>query len=108
MYEYNGTVVKIVDADTIDVRVDIGFGISYKERFMVLGFDAWEMRGEERPRGIVAKNRVLELIPIGDPVIIKTHKDKKGKYGRYLAEVFTHDGENIGELLIKEGHAKKY
>jgi len=108
MYEYNGTVEKIVDADTIDIRVDLGFGIGFKERFRVLGIDAWEMKGTERANGIKAKERVIELIPVGSHVTIKTHKDQKGKYGRYLAEIFSDNGENIGEVLIKEGHAEKY
>ena len=55
MYEYKGIVVKIVDADTIDVRVDLGFSISTHQRLRVARIDAWEIRGEERPKGLAAK-----------------------------------------------------
>ena len=106
-WTYYAVVVKIVDADTSDVEIDLGFYTKREERLRLARIDAWEVRGEERPKGLVAKDRVIELIPVGSQVIITT--EKKGKYGRYIAEVIFKAGEedaNLSDLLVEEGHAE--
>tara|TARA_R100000734_G_C3314352_1_gene105913 strand:+ start:253 stop:594 length:342 start_codon:yes stop_codon:yes gene_type:complete len=111
MFEYYATVLKVVDGDTIDVMVDLGMGVHRKERLRFSRINAWETRGEHKEKGKLAKARVAELIPVGDKVLIKTQKDKKGKYGRYIAEIFILDGilsTNLNDLLLNEGHAVLY
>jgi len=111
MFEYHATVLKVVDGDTIDVMVDLGMGVHRKERLRFSRINAWETRGEHKEKGKLAKARVAELIPVGDKILIKTQKDKKGKYGRYIAEIFILDSVmsvNLNDLLLNEGHAVLY
>ena len=111
MWEYFAVVDRVVDADTLDLRVDLGFGVLLKERFRLARIDAWEVRGEERPQGLVAKARVEELCPVGSRILIATEKDK-GKYGRYIAEIILLGADdkltNLNDLLVEEGHAEFY
>ena len=114
MYEYRAKVISVYDADTMRVDIDLGFGVWLKNQSLRwLGIDAWEVRGEEREDGLVARDRVRELI-LDKEVILKTYKDSKGKYGRWLAEVYTSstvllEWENsINQQLINEGHAEPY
>jgi len=111
MYKYYATVLKIVDGDTIDVLVDLGMGVHRKERLRFSRINAWEIRGEHKAKGKLAKARVAELIPVGEKILIQTEKDKQGKYGRYLAEIFILEGslsKNLNDLLLNEGHAVLY
>ena len=114
MYEYKAKVISMYDADTMRVDIDLGFGVWMKNQVIRwLKIDAWEMRGEEREKGIIARDRARELI-LGKEVIIKTYKDEKGKYGRWLAEVYFDDEApkeweySINLQLINEGHAVPY
>tara|TARA_R100001443_G_scaffold90220_3_gene96701 strand:+ start:2272 stop:2613 length:342 start_codon:yes stop_codon:yes gene_type:complete len=111
MFEYNATVLKIIDGDTIDVMVDLGMGVHRKERLRFSRINAWELRGEFKLKGQLAKSRVAELIPVGEKIIVKTEKDKRGKYGRYIAEIYMIHGkaqQNLNDLLLNEGHAVLY
>ena len=87
MYEYRAKVEKIYDGDTITVEIVLGFGVYKTERLRLSGIDAPELRGEQRPYGLVSRDKLRELI-LGQEVIIKTYKDKKGKYGRYIADIY--------------------
>ena len=107
-YFYSAEVLKIVDADTIDIRIDLGLSVQVNIRTRLHRIDAWEVRGEEREKGLLAKARVEELIPVGTEVTVNTHKDKKGKYGRYLVEIFTANNKNVNNILLTEGHAVVY
>lgn len=119
MYEYQATVHRIVDADTLDLNVDLGMGVFTRQRIRLARVDAWEVRGEEREKGMAAKVRVAELLAGTEDgpmkVIIRTKKDKRGKYGRYIAEVIIparqEDGilvpeVNLSDKLVAEGHAE--
>tara|TARA_R100000008_G_C3537761_1_gene143037 strand:+ start:158 stop:487 length:330 start_codon:yes stop_codon:yes gene_type:complete len=107
MYEYKAKVVKVYDGDTITVDFDLGFGIILQgQKIRLLGINTPEVRGEEKIEGIHSRDCLRERI-FGKTVTIKTHKDKKGKYGRWLGEVYLED-ENINEWLISEGLAKRY
>lgn len=113
MYEYNCKLLKIVDGDTIDVLIDLGFHIYIKERVRLYGINAPECRTrdlEEKKRGIASKNRLREIIKsFGKNFIIKTIFDKKGKYGRILGEVYDADKKNCAnKILLNEGHAVEY
>jgi micrococcal nuclease len=107
MYEYKATVTKVYDGDTITVDVDLGFGIVLKkQKIRLLGINTPEVRGPERADGILSRNALRQRI-LDQQVIIRTSKDKKGKYGRWLGEVYVED-ENINQWLITEGYAIKY
>jgi len=92
MYEYNATVSKVYDGDTITVVIQLGFGVFKNERLRLKGIDAPEMRGEERPFGLVSRDKLRELI-LDQKIIVKTFKDKKGKYGRYIADIYIESPE---------------
>jgi len=111
MYTYNVIVTKIYDGDTITVDVDLGFGIWMKKQSIrLIGINTPEIRGDERERGLISRDALREKLE-GETVTIRTYKDKKGKYGRWLAEVFILDAMsevNINQWLINEGYAEKY
>jgi micrococcal nuclease len=107
MYTYRAVVVSAYDGDTIRVDIDLGFGIWFRNQPMRLArIDTPEMRGADKVAGTIARDFLRERI-LGQEVTIKTSKDKAGKYGRYIAEVI-HKGENINNLLVKEGYARYY
>ena len=105
MYEYKAKVVKVYDGDTITALIDLGFGVTFKEKIRLYGINTPEIRGKERPDGLISRDRLRERI-LDKDVIIKTLKDKKGKYGRYIAEIYLEE-ENINEWLVSEGLAEK-
>lgn len=109
MYEYEATVRRWVDGDTVDVDIDLGFGLIYSnQRIRLFGIDAYEFRTrdlEEKKKGLAATEFVNEQAPVGSKVVIKTYKGDK--YGRILGEIFV--GEtNLNALLTTEGHAVRY
>jgi|TARA_R110000851_G_scaffold112533_1_gene236688 micrococcal nuclease len=107
MYEYSAEVKKVYDGDTITVDFDLGFGIILrKQKIRLLGINTPEVRGESRDQGLISRDRLRERI-LGKTVTIKTSRDKKGKYGRWLGEVFIKD-ENINQWLLNEGLAVVY
>ena len=107
IYIYKGKVIKVVDGDTVDIAVDLGFGVKMIQRFRLYSINAPEMRGEDRALGKAAKQFLTELI-IDKPIMVKTYKDEQGKYGRYLADLYTVDMECINEIMVKNGHAVEY
>lgn len=104
-YWYTAVCERVVDGDTVDMQVDLGFGIVIRDRFRLLGVDAWETRGEERERGLAAAARLRELVE-GKPLLIHTRKDERGKYGRWLADIYV-DDVDVGATLVEEGHAER-
>ncbi len=112
MYEYKATINRVVDGDTVDVALDLGFDIVYNNRIRLLGIDTPESRTrdlEEKKRGLAAKDRVKALCPKGSVVTVKTTKDGKGKFGRILGEIYVNGIlQSINQLLIEEGHAVEY
>ena len=112
MYEYKATIRRVVDGDTVDVTLDLGFNIMFNSRIRLLGIDTPESRTrdlEEKKRGLAAKDRVKELCPVGSSVILKTTKDGRGKFGRILGEIFVSGVvQSINQLLVEEGHAVEY
>ena len=111
MYTYKATVLKIVDGDTIDVNIDLGFGIVFSnQRIRLYGIDAPETRTKnklEKQRGLVTKLRLQQLCPVGSSISVRTHLRKRGKYGRILGELYI-DGnkKSVNSILVKEGLAK--
>ena len=115
MYEYKAKVLRVVDGDTVDLEVDKGFNTFMRDRFRLFGIDAPETYGvkktsEEYAAGQKAKNWLKEKIE-NRSVIVKTHKDKRGKYGRWLAEIFRvveEEEESVNNQMIKLGLAQEY
>lgn len=109
MYEYKAIVRRWVDGDTVDVDIDLGFGLVYSnQRVRLYGIDAYETRTrdlEEKRRGLDAKSFVEDVAPIGSEITLKTYKE--GKYGRILGEIFV-EGKNLNAWLTHEGHATRY
>ncbi|HBY68207.1 MAG TPA: nuclease [Flavobacteriaceae bacterium] len=109
-YIYKAIVTKVVDGDTFDLKIDLGFDVTVKHRIRLYGVDAYEtsLRGdtteEEKRKGIEAKAFLIDRI-FDKEVIIETVKDKKGKYGRYLANV-CHEGKMVSEMLVEKGYVK--
>lgn len=104
MYEYTAIVEKIVDGDTLDLSVNLGFRIYNRDRFRLLGIDTPE-RGQA---GWAKATAALKnLIPVGAEVIINTAKPYRDKYGRWLATIYL-DGQDINAKMIADGFAKEY
>ena len=116
-YIYRGKLERVVDGDTIDALIDVGFDIWIKKRIRYSGIDTWESRTrdlEEKAKGLEAKARnkalLMEVSSKSGYFRLKSHG--VGKYGRVLGEIFIEDAEgkqyNINETLISEGHAYVY
>lgn len=112
MYEYRAKTVKIVDGDTVDIDIDLGFDVWIRnQRIRLYKVDTPEKRTRnktEKKAGLLATEKVTNLIPVGSTIVIKTHKDGKGKYGRILGELINEDGVNVNEYLIKNRYAVAY
>ena len=111
MYEYRCNVVHIVDGDTVDVDIDLGFGVwMKKQRIRMYGIDTPESRTrdlEEKKYGLMAKQFVLDHLPIGSTQTLRTRKDGVGKYGRILGEFVVGD-TTVNQLLIDTHNAVAY
>lgn len=105
-YRYHGRVRRVVDGDTVRVDLDLGLGVwRHSVALRLLGIDAPELRGPERRQGLAAKQWLTRLI--GDKeVVVETHRDAQGKYGRWMATIWLDDA-NVNERLIAEGHARR-
>jgi micrococcal nuclease len=115
MYEYRCKVLKVIDGDTVDIDIDLGFGTWIRnERVRIMGIDTPESRTSnliEKKFGLAAKSRLQELL--GETAILKTQvskkgEDMKGKFGRILGNFATEDGRNCADILCEEGHAVTY
>ena len=109
MFEYSCTIVKVVDGDTVDVDIDLGFGVWLKkQRIRLYGIDTPESRTrdlEEKKYGLAAKAFVLACLPIGSTQTLTTVQDKTGKYGRILGKFKAYDSDldawvNMNQWMI--------
>jgi len=111
MYEYSCEVKRVVDGDTVDVTMDLGFNILHKCRVRLFGIDTPESRTrdlDEKARGKMASAFLKNAIDSGEQVIIQTKlKDSRGKFGRVLGDIVI-DGININQLMVKNYHAAAY
>jgi micrococcal nuclease len=104
-YTYKAFVTKVYDGDTITADIDLGFGILYKKvKLRLARINAPEVRGIERDKGILSRDYLRNLI-LHREVLIETKKDTKGKYGRYIAEIWLFNGVNINDFLVEQGLA---
>jgi len=113
--EYDVTVIKVVDGDTVDVDIDLGFGVTLKdERVRIMGIDTPESRTSDKVEkvfGTAAKNRLYELMKDGAKLITTENKhgeDMKGKFGRILGDFRAPDGKLVTDIMIEEGHCVAY
>ena len=107
MYKYNAKLDRVVDGDTVDALVDLGFDTWKKVRIRMMGMNAPESRTrdlEEKKLGLAAKARLIELLSGGN-FILQSHG--VGKYGRCLGTLLVGDND-INKQLINEGHATEY
>lgn len=107
MYEYRAFVRRVYDGDTVTVDIDLGFDVVLRnQKIRLVRINAPEVRGVQRPEGL--KSRDALRAKIGNRWIrIKTEKDKKGKYGRWLGEIWLEE-ECVNDWLLKEGYAEEY
>ena len=108
MYKYNAKVTRVVDGDTVDALVDLGFDTWKKVRIRMMGLNAPESRTrdlEEKKKGLAAKDRLKAVLEGANTIQLNSHG--VGKYGRCLGELFVNE-VNVNKKLIEEGHAVEY
>ena len=111
MYEYNVKVIKIIDGDTIDVDIDLGFNtVLVKQRIRLFGIDTPESRTrnkEEKKRGLLSKAYLASKCPVGSTIRLRSHE--RGKFGRILGDIFEYNKTtSINDELVEEGYAVHY
>tara|TARA_R110000751_G_scaffold89654_1_gene176454 strand:+ start:426 stop:791 length:366 start_codon:yes stop_codon:yes gene_type:complete len=111
LYQYKVSVTRIVDGDTVDVDVDLGFGVWLRnERIRLAGVDTPEKRTRdpiEKKAGIKASEFTGKMLTGADEIILLSHEKGKGKYGRILGTLMC-DGMSLNDALISSGNAKEY
>ena len=111
-YEYSAKLVRVVDGDTADAMIDLGFDTWVKKRIRFYGVDTWESRTrnlEEKKLGLAAKEYVKDLLQNSDEGKFSIISYGTGKYGRVLGELFVKGHESsVNELLKENGHAYEY
>ena len=108
-FHYRATVTSVYDGDTCTVELDLGLSIAlHKQKIRLARINAPELRGRSHRRGRTARDFLRGVI-LEKEILLQTIKDKKGKYGRYLGELWVKQGRrmvNVNDLLVTEGHAK--
>ena len=114
LYVRRAKIVRLVDGDTVDVDIDLGMAITTRQRLRLFGINTPEVRGPEKASGHAATQHLADLLVEfrheGEwDLVVQTYKDKKGKYGRYLADLIgvEEDGNpvNLNERMVTDGHA---
>ena len=116
MYEYRSVILRVVDGDTVDVDIDLGFDIMLKkQRIRMYGVDTPESRTrdlEEKKHGLAAKEFVQSYLPVGTNQTLRTKLDDRGKFGRILGEFVVFDGNDrkstLNDLLVTNYHGVRY
>ena len=107
MYTYKAKLDRVIDGDTVDANIDLGFDITIHKRIRLAGIDTPESRTrdlEEKARGLASKAKLVELLGDGDFTL---ESKEVGKYGRVLGTLIV-DDVNINDTLVKEGFAVEY
>lgn len=112
MYEYKTSLVRVVDGDTVELTVDLGFTVTAKVVFRLLGINSPEMKGVTKSSGLVARQGLIDLLGQGDLSIRSEKPVKTDKYGRWLATITVTrpDGSTfvVNDEMIKSGFAVAY
>jgi micrococcal nuclease len=118
-YIYRCIVTRVVDGDTVDAEIDLGFNMVHKDRIRLMGIDTPESRTrnkKEKMLGLASKARLKEILTTGkssrmgtrvNPIYLQTSKEGKGKFGRILGTLWMND-QNVNDILIAENHARPY
>lgn len=116
LYNYKIEIVSVIDGDTVDADIDLGFGVwARNQRFRLKGINCKEVKGVERAEGLKAKD-MLERLLKGKYITAKTERDKTDKYGRYVAALMitvdpkrpeTSEVVYVSEWMVKAGFAEK-
>jgi micrococcal nuclease len=114
MYQYKCKIIKVLDGDTVDIDLDLGFKIILaNQRVRLAGVDTPESRttiAEEKVRGVLSKKKLAEKLPIGSWQIIETQKPDSNddKFGRILGVIILEDGTRVNDWLIQNNYAVPY
>ena len=109
LYYYKIDNISVYDGDTITCDIDLGFNvIMRKQKIRLYGIDTPEIRGFEREEGLKSKMALIGQINEAEVMYMKSHKDKSGKYGRWLGELYTDKMINLNNWLVQNGYAKEY
>jgi micrococcal nuclease len=113
LYVYKCKVTRVVDGDTVDVVLDLGFSIEYRDRVRLMAIDTPESRTRnkvEKKLGLASKGRLKDLCQYyKGGLVLRTSKEGKGKFGRILGSLFPTNGDqSLNERLIEEGYARPY
>jgi len=112
MFEYRATMLRVVDGDTVDIDIDLGFGVWLrKQRVRLNGIDTPESRTrdlEEKHYGKLATKFIEDRFPVGETFTLRTHKDDKGKFGRILGELVDSMGVSVNDTMIAQCYAVPY
>jgi|TARA_B110000495_G_C22977700_1_gene574417 micrococcal nuclease len=113
MYTYKAKLIRIVDGDTIDAEIDLGFDTIVRKRIRLYGINTPDTKTkdlDEKAKGLASKQRLTELLD--NEFVVETILNKRGKYGRVLGVIYTISANNkrlnINEVLVNEGHAGKH
>ena len=111
-YKYNVKIKKVIDGDTVDVDIDLGFGVwLHKERVRIMGIDTPESRTRDKVEklfGLASKQKLKDLLPLSSmQILVVEEYDAKGKFGRILGD-FEIEDKRVTDILIEEGHAVAY
>lgn len=104
MYQYRAEVIRIVDGDTLHLKVDLGFDVTRSDSFRLYGINAPEM---STPEGKAARAWLVEILKDHPTIVVTTHKDDREKYGRYLGTLWL-GSQNVNEAMVAVGHAVPY
>ena len=114
MYQYRAKILKVLDGDTVQVDLDLGFNIVLaNQKVRLAGIDTPESRtanAEEKPRGLLSKKKLTEKLPVGSYAMIETMKSDSndGKFGRILGVFITEDGTRVNQWMIDNNYAVLY
>lgn len=108
MFTYNAQVIDVYDGDTVTVVVDLGFHTKQTLKIRLAGINTPELKGDDREKGLIARDRLAELI-LNKQVVLKTYKDRQEKFGRWLGDIYLPDSLiSVNTILLNEGLAKTY
>lgn len=110
LYFYKATVTDVYDGDTVTADLDLGLGVVMrKQKLRLYGINTPELRGAEAEDGKRSRQALMDFIEFaGEPIeiVVRTYKDKTGKFGRWLVELFA-DGENVNDVMVDYGFAQR-
>lgn len=106
-YTYNAKVKSVYDGDTIKVDIDLGFDVWLKDQTIRLyGINAPEVKGESKTEGLIARDRLRDLV-LNKDIVLETIRDSKEKFGRWLGKLYV-DSKCINEILLNEKYVQPY